>query len=134
MLSWHQCPASFTTVSAATDRHCLTCDNDPRTDASTLADQSWYNPLDVAKGHRGFLDGDFVMMLYAWSPNWRLNAMGNDRYELYIRRSFDGGEHLDDPAEQRTSYWDPTTRPYYRRRHGHLRDLPQRPRPRPPVT
>ncbi|MFW2333858.1 choice-of-anchor O protein, partial [Ilumatobacter sp.] len=40
--------------------------------------------------HRGFLDGDFVMMLYAWSPNWRLNTVGHDRYELYIRRSFDG--------------------------------------------
>lgn len=49
------------------------------------------NPLEVAKGHRGFLDGDFAMMLYAWSPNWKLNAVGRDRYELYIRRSFDGG-------------------------------------------
>jgi hypothetical protein len=88
VLSWHQCPAEFTTVSGET----LNCDTDMRTDASTLADQSWYNPLDVAKGHRGFLDGDFVMMLYAWSPNWRLNAKGNDRYELYIRRSFDGGQ------------------------------------------
>jgi len=57
-----------------------------------VADQSWYNPFDVAKGHRGFLDGDFVMMLYAWSPNWRLNTVGHDRYELYIRRSFDGAE------------------------------------------
>ncbi|WP_268117132.1 choice-of-anchor O protein [Methylobacter sp. YRD-M1] len=88
VLSWHQCPASFTTVSGAT----LNCNNDSRTDASTLYDQSWYNPLDVAKGHRGYLDGDFVMMLYAWSPNWRLNAKGSDRYELYIRRSFDGGK------------------------------------------
>lgn len=87
ILSWHQCPASFTTVSGTT----LNCQNDLRTDASTLFDQSWYNPLDVAKGHRGYLDGDFVMMLYAWSPNWRLNAKGSDRYELYIRRSFDGG-------------------------------------------
>jgi hypothetical protein len=32
------------------------------------------------------------MMLYAWSPNWRLNAKGSDRYELYVRRSFDGGQ------------------------------------------
>ncbi len=56
-----------------------------------LKDQSWYNPLDVSKGHRGFIDGDFVMFLYAWSPNWRLNAKGNDRYDLYVRRSFDGG-------------------------------------------
>ncbi|OYX30356.1 MAG: hypothetical protein B7Z03_06300, partial [Hydrogenophilales bacterium 32-62-9] len=90
VLSWHQCPASFTTVSATAGTTPLTCATDARTDATTLLDQSWYNPLDVAKGHRGFLDGDFVMMLYAWSPNWRLNAKGNDRYELYIRRSFNG--------------------------------------------
>jgi hypothetical protein len=88
VLMWHQCPAEFTTFSGET----FDCDTDLRTDDSTLADQSWYNPLDVAKGHRGYLDGDFVMILYAWSPNWRLNAVGNDRYELYIRRSFDGGE------------------------------------------
>lgn len=87
VLSWHQCPSEFTTISGETQ----TCADDARTDDSNLSDQSWYNPLDVAKGHRGFLDGDFVMMLYAWSPNWRLNAKGNDRYELYIRRSFDGG-------------------------------------------
>jgi hypothetical protein len=61
-------------------------------DETNLDDQSWYNPLDVSKGHRGFIDGDFVMFLYAWSPNWRLNAKGSDRYELYIRRSFTGGE------------------------------------------
>ena len=92
VLSWHQCPAEFTSVSSSDGLEVLNCDTDLRTDASTLADQSWYNPLDVSKGHRGYLDGDFVMMLYAWSPNWRLNAKGNDRYELYIRRSFDGGK------------------------------------------
>ncbi|MBN2045951.1 MAG: hypothetical protein JW757_13095 [Anaerolineales bacterium] len=88
VLTWHQCPAEFTTVSGET----LDCSTDLRTDDSTLQDQSWYNPLDLAKGHRGFLDGDFVMILYAWSPNWRLNTVGNDRYELYVRRSFDGAE------------------------------------------
>ena len=88
VLTWHSCPAEFTTVSGET----LNCETDLRTDDTTLFDQSWYNPLDVSKGHRGYLDGDFVMMLYAWSPNWRLNAKGSDRYELYIRRSFDGGE------------------------------------------
>ncbi len=56
-----------------------------------LDDQSWENPYDVAKGHRGFLDGDYVMMMYAWSPNWKANAVGNDHYNLYVRRSFDGG-------------------------------------------
>ena len=89
VLTWHQCPAEFTPVSGVAQ---VTCDADSRIEGdSTLADQSWYNPYDVAKGHRGFLDGDFVMMLYAWSPNWRLNTVGNDRYELYVRRSFDGG-------------------------------------------
>ena len=34
-----------------------------------LDDQSWKNPYDVAKGHRGFIDGDFILMMYAWSPN-----------------------------------------------------------------
>ena len=56
-----------------------------------LDDQSWENPYDVAKGHRGFLDGDYVMMMYAWSPNWKSNSVGNDHYNLYVRRSFDGG-------------------------------------------
>lgn len=57
-----------------------------------LDDQSWENPFDVAKGHRGFIDGDFLMVLYAWSPNWKANSVGNDKYNLYIRRSFDGGQ------------------------------------------
>jgi hypothetical protein len=56
-----------------------------------LDDQTWENPFDVSKGHRGFLDGDFVMMMYAWSPNWKANSVGNDHYNLYVRRSFDGG-------------------------------------------
>jgi hypothetical protein len=60
-------------------------------DDNDLDDQSWDNPFDVAKGHRGFLYGDYVMMMYAWSPNWQANSVGNDHYNLYQRRSFDGG-------------------------------------------
>ena len=91
VLSWHQCPSSG--VQIVGDVTAVTCDADTRTDAFVnLRDQSWYNPLDVSKGHRGFLDGDIVMFLYAWSPNWRLNAAGHDRYDLYVRRSFNGGE------------------------------------------
>jgi len=56
-----------------------------------LDDQSWENPYEVSKGHRGFLYGDMVMMMYAWSPNWQSNRVGNDHYNLYQRRSFDGG-------------------------------------------
>ncbi len=57
-----------------------------------INDQSWENPFDVAKGHRGFMYGDFVMAMYAWSPNWKDNAAGKDNYNLYVRRSFDGGQ------------------------------------------
>ncbi len=91
VLTWHQCPSDGTVLSSD-GLTPVDCDGDSREDDFVnLHDQSWYNPLDVSKGHRGFLDGDFVMFLYGWSPNWRLNAKGHDRYELYVRRSFDGG-------------------------------------------
>jgi hypothetical protein len=91
VLTWHQCPSDG--GQTVGDFTAVTCDTDLRTDDEVnLQDQSWYNPLDISKGHRGFIDGDFVQFLYAWSPNWRLNAKGNDRYDLYIRRSFTGGE------------------------------------------
>jgi hypothetical protein len=78
---WVQCPGS------------PECGTFPESTAlgSNLDDQSWYNPLDVGKGHRGYLWRDMVVVMYAWSPNWKRNTVGNDRYELYIRRSFDGG-------------------------------------------
>ncbi len=92
-LTWHQCPSDGVAQNTGElEGGYFDCSTDTRTDEFVnLRDQSWYNPLDVAKGHRGFLDGDFVMFLYGWSPNWRLNAKGNDRYDLYVRRSFDGG-------------------------------------------
>jgi hypothetical protein len=94
VLTWHQCPSDYTLVGTPEgDAGAVNCDTDDRDDEFVnLRDQSWYNPLDISKGHRGFLDGNFVMFLHAWSPNWRLNAKGNDRYDLYVRRSFDGGE------------------------------------------
>jgi hypothetical protein len=67
------------------------CDNNNDPLSGDLDDQSWENPFDVAKGHRGFLDGDIVMIMYAWAPNWKANSVGNDHYNLYVRRSFDGG-------------------------------------------
>jgi len=78
---WVQCPGS------------PDCGSFPESTAlgSNLDDQSWYNPLDVAKGHRGYLWRDMAVVMYAWSPNWKRNSVGSDRYELYIRRSFDGG-------------------------------------------
>jgi hypothetical protein len=61
-------------------------------DRTTLDDESWYNPWDVAKGHRGILDGDFAMIQFAWAPNYVANKIGRDKYDLYARRSFDGGK------------------------------------------
>jgi hypothetical protein len=89
MLTWYECPGSVGSIEGLQPA----CGVDPlsQTLGSNQNDQSWYNPLDIAKGHRGFLDGDFVQMLYAWSPNYKDNAKGKDRYELYVRRSFDGG-------------------------------------------
>lgn len=55
-------------------------------------DPSWVNPYDVSRGHRGFLDGDFVMLLYETAPNWSASTIGNEAYNLYARRSFDGGQ------------------------------------------
>lgn len=81
MTFWGQCPGSVNCGLIATSQAL----------GSNLDDQSWFNPLDVAKGHRGYLWGDMVVVMYAWSPNWKRNTVGNDRYELYIRRSFDGG-------------------------------------------
>lgn len=85
VMNWHQCPSGGDQTSGTAA--VVPCGPEE----FNLLDQSWYNPLDISKGHRGFLDGDFVMFLYAWSPTWRLNAKGKDRYELYVRRSFDGG-------------------------------------------
>lgn len=82
MTNWFQCPGS--PLCGTTDQS--------KAMGSNLDDQSWFNPLDVAKGHRGYLWGDMAVVMYAWSPNWKLNAKGKDRYELYIRRSFDGGK------------------------------------------
>ena len=92
VLTWHQCPSDgIAQDTSELEGDFFVC-GDKRTDPFVnLKDQSWYNPLDISKGHRGFIDGDFVMFLYAWSPNWRLNAKGHDRYDLYVRRSFDGG-------------------------------------------
>ena len=60
-------------------------------DDTNLDDLSWDNPYDMAKGHRGFLAGDMVMAMYAWTPNWKALTDANDIVNLYVRRSFDGG-------------------------------------------
>ena len=92
LLSWYECPGSNATSTQGMPDCGIDGTSSPSVLQSNLDDAAWYMPYDVSKAHRGFLDGDFVMMLYAKSPNWKLNTVGHDRYELYQRRSFDGGE------------------------------------------
>jgi hypothetical protein len=44
------------------------------------------------RSHRGFIRGDFFVIAYALSPNWAAGRNGNDRYNFYVRKSFDGGQ------------------------------------------
>jgi len=92
LLTWYECPGSIGS-SLGTGATMPPCYQEPDSMllGANLDDRSWYMPIDISKAHRGFLDGDFVFMIYAWSPNFKLNAEGKDRYELYTRRSFDGG-------------------------------------------
>ncbi|MEJ2308296.1 MAG: choice-of-anchor O protein [Gammaproteobacteria bacterium] len=99
LLTWYECPGwngvdvsngGLTGSVGSAPAECY-IEPDSALLQANLDDRSWYNPIEISKAHRGFLDGDHVFMIYAWSPNWKLNAVGRDRYELYTRRSFDGG-------------------------------------------
>ena len=95
ILSWYECPG-WNGVNVSNDVPASipgACGTEPDSVliGSNMDDASWYNPLEVSKAHRGYLDGDYISMIYAWSPNYKLNTVGHDRYELYTRRSFDGG-------------------------------------------
>ena len=56
-----------------------------------LDDSSARNPFSDARAHRGALNGDDLLIGYTWTPNWGRKA--NDKYDFYIRRSFNGGQH-----------------------------------------
>jgi len=56
-----------------------------------LADASWVNSYDDARAHRGAIRGDVVLMGFSYTPNWAAARNGNDKYDFYVRRSFDGG-------------------------------------------
>lgn len=49
------------------------------------------NPYEDARAHRGQIRGDFVVMGYSYCPNWAASRKAHDKYDFYIRRSFDGG-------------------------------------------
>jgi hypothetical protein len=61
-----------------------------------LADDPDDNPYDDARAHRGILRGDTLVVMYTWTPNWAAARNGNDMYDVYVRRSFDGGRMTTD--------------------------------------
>ncbi len=58
---------------------------------SNLELKSGENPYEDARAHRGQIRGDFVIMGYSYTPNWAASRNAHDKYDFYIRRSFDGG-------------------------------------------
>jgi len=80
-----------------------------------LANASWVNPYEEARAHRGAIRGDFIVMGYSYTPNWAAARNGNDKYDFYMRRSFDGGlTWTTDPAGEGVTHcrtWtDPVTK------------------------
>jgi hypothetical protein len=59
--------------------------------AYNLADASWTNPYEDARAHRGVLRGNNVFLAYDYTPNWAAARNAHDKFDLFIRRSFDGG-------------------------------------------
>jgi len=60
-------------------------------DEENLALKSGVNPYEDTRAHRGGIRGDFVIMGYSYTPNWAASRQAHDKYDFYIRRSFDGG-------------------------------------------
>ena len=56
-----------------------------------VADLSDKNHFDDARAHRGQLRGDFVQLGFSYCPNWAASRNGNDKYDFFLRRSFNGG-------------------------------------------
>jgi hypothetical protein len=57
-----------------------------------LGDATYANPYEDARAHRGILRGKNLAIAFDWTPNWAAHRNGNDIYNLYVRRSFDGGK------------------------------------------
>ena len=55
-----------------------------------LNDKSGKYPRFDAKAQRGALNGDDLLIGYSWTPNW--GRAGGDKYDFYVRRSFNGGK------------------------------------------
>lgn len=56
-----------------------------------LDDSTFLNPYEDARAHRGIIRGKQLAIAYDWTPNWAASRNGNAVYNVYLRRSFDGG-------------------------------------------
>jgi hypothetical protein len=89
--------------------------------APNISDESFANPYSDAKGHRGFIRGDRVVIGYSFTPNW--GRLGGDHLDFYLRRSFDGGQTwtTDPNATEDTMHTviekDPVTREYTQKQY-----------------
>ena len=59
-------------------------------DTKNLSDQSGTEPYSDSRAHRGAINGDELIIGFIWTPNW--GRLANDKYDLYVRRSWDGGQ------------------------------------------
>ena len=57
-----------------------------------LLKESWETPMTESRAHRGQIRGDWVVMGYVQTPNWAAARNGKDKYDYYVRRSFNGGK------------------------------------------
>ncbi|GIQ80183.1 hypothetical protein KIPB_000941 [Kipferlia bialata] len=58
---------------------------------ANLFDTSYADPRPDARAHRGAIRGDFILAGFSHTPNWGAIRNGNDKYDFYVRRSWDGG-------------------------------------------
>ncbi len=77
-----------------------------------LHDASSVNHYEDARAHRGDINGDFIVIGYTYTPNWAASRNGNDKYDFYVRRSFDGGKTwTTDPKGSGVTHCDTFTDP-----------------------
>jgi hypothetical protein len=91
VLLWHQTAANlgdesygFVNTDSTSSEYGTACD--------VLGGEICPGMYSNARSHRGFIRGDFFVTAYSLSPNWAAGRNGNDRYNFYIRKSFDGGQ------------------------------------------
>jgi hypothetical protein len=92
---------------------------------NNLSDESFANPYSDAKGHRGFIRGNQLVIAYSFTPNW--GRLGGDHLDFYVRRSFDGGRTFTtDPAGPEETVHtviekDPVTKEYVQKQYRYGR-------------